>query len=146
PRLESVEGVAEITVQGGQVLPGEADLTEVAAAEDNPPPDNPGEGGGVPIATPFWKLIGGQIGAALGGQAVEDYEDLTPELTNLVLALVDGLGVPLVTREGLLNELRVEAAVEALPADTLAWLPPDYATGMNETLKARADARIAAET
>ncbi|MCZ7546084.1 MAG: hypothetical protein M5R40_22300 [Anaerolineae bacterium] len=60
PRLESVEGVAEITVQGGQVLPGESDFTEVAAAEDNSAPDNPGEGGGTPIATPFWKLIGGR--------------------------------------------------------------------------------------
>ena len=147
PRLENVEGVARITAQGGQVLPGNPDFAEVAVAAVEAPAEasgNPGEG--TPSATPFWRLIGSQIGAALGGQAIENYEDLTPELTNLTLTLVDGLNVPLVSRRGLIAELQSQSAIDALPAETLAWMPADFSDTLSDDLKARADARVAAET
>ncbi|MBN1285877.1 MAG: efflux RND transporter permease subunit [Anaerolineae bacterium] len=151
PRLVAIEGVASAPVRGGQILPGEAGAEETLAA-DNPADDAAPESTPLP-AQSFWRLIGQQVSQSLG-QGIETYEDLTPEMTTVVLNLaggfVENLNLPLITPEllqsRLLADLATEEAVEALPAGTLAWMPPAYLDALSDDLRAKADARVAAET
>lgn len=153
PRLVELEGVANAPVRGGQILPGEPGAEEVLAADN--PPSNPGsESGNTPLPDQsLWKMVGAQLGGALG-QSVETYEDLTPELTTLVLSLsgsfIEDLNIPLLTPQllesRLLQDLATEEAIQALPADTLAWMPPAYMNLLSEDLLAEANARVANKT
>ena len=146
PRLVELEGIADASLSGGQLLPGEEGIqaANVEADPEEASSEATPEGTPLPAISP-WRLIGAQF-AAVTGKGIEYYEDLSPELVNLIVTFVDSMGIPLINGQTLLAQLQNDTAIAALPADTLAWMPAAYAEGLTDAQRAAADARVAAAT